>query len=238
MLRKVNDKRRTHCEFCGQPLVGSRKRKYCSNLCCKRADNVQNGGIWTYEKIVARVCVECNMPMSTQIALHTLTCSCTCQQKRLKRQTDECRHRYLTSVEAKSGINESSKQSDTNAWIDDKFIGDETILRITANERPILSSYSIGPGWVSYADYLHTHYWRKLRSKMLRRAENKCQVCSTSGPILQVHHNTYARIGDERMTDLFVLCGYHHAVLHTSNNMPKPPTEIYLSRSFQLVRYH
>lgn len=88
----------------------------------------------------------------------------------------------------------------------------------------------IGPGTVAYAQYLRTDYWRRQRLRALQRADHHCQVCSGT-TALEVHHNTYCRLGNERLSDLFVLCKTHHAVLHASGGMPTPPATVYLSTS-------
>lgn len=51
---------------------------------------------------------------------------------------------------------------------------------------------------VSYADYLQSQEWRATRKVALERAGNRCQVCGYRGRNLDVHHNTYDNIGNER----------------------------------------
>lgn len=64
-----------------------------------------------------------------------------------------------------------------------------------------------------YQAYLLTEYWKITRDKALSRADYKCQLCS-SARYLQVHHNTYERLGAERDSDLIMLCRDCHARYH------------------------
>lgn len=66
---------------------------------------------------------------------------------------------------------------------------------------------------LEYAEYLKTDHWQEMRAKALERAGYKCQLCS-SEEMLQVHHNTYKNIGNEKLTDLVVLCRGCHSRFH------------------------
>ena len=46
-------------------------------------------------------------------------------------------------------------------------------------------------GFASYADYLQSDKWQKIRTRVLRRAGYRCEVCG--GVATQVHHNLYGR---------------------------------------------
>jgi len=73
-----------------------------------------------------------------------------------------------------------------------------------------------GNGWqgkAAYAEYLQTYHWQAIRLKALKRAGHKCQVCAATNR-LEVHHNDYARLGGELMTDLVVLCADCHKLFH------------------------
>lgn len=77
-----------------------------------------------------------------------------------------------------------------------------------------------GTGWQgkeAYAEYLKTYHWQGIRLKALRRAGDKCQVCASTDR-LEVHHNDYARLGGELMTDLVVLCHECHKLFHGAQN--------------------
>jgi len=65
-----------------------------------------------------------------------------------------------------------------------------------------------------YQEYL-THPlspWHKLRAQVNAR-DKVCRVCAKSG-MMDVHHLTYARIGQEPLDDLILLCRDCHAKMH------------------------
>lgn len=64
-----------------------------------------------------------------------------------------------------------------------------------------------------YGDYLKTKHWAKVRSHAIERADRRCQQCF-SRDRLEVHHMTYERRGEERPTDLIVLCHDCHQRRH------------------------
>jgi len=55
--------------------------------------------------------------------------------------------------------------------------------------------------------------WRRRRAQTIRRAGRRCQACGRRGP-LDVHHLSYAHLGDERPDELIALCGPCHSRLH------------------------
>ena len=65
-----------------------------------------------------------------------------------------------------------------------------------------------------YSAYLNSQTWKKKRKIALKRAGYRCQVCSASQCRLDVHHNTYDRLGREDPEDLCVLCTYCHKKHH------------------------
>lgn len=64
-----------------------------------------------------------------------------------------------------------------------------------------------------YGAYLATSEWIATRTRMLKRAGFRCQLCNKQGR-LNVHHRTYERRGQEDYKDLIVLCGTCHAKFH------------------------
>lgn len=65
----------------------------------------------------------------------------------------------------------------------------------------------------TYAAYLKTEHWQQTRAKALKRAGYKCQLCAATER-LDVHHNTYERLGGEKPTDMVVLCRDCHKTHH------------------------
>lgn len=64
-----------------------------------------------------------------------------------------------------------------------------------------------------YRDYLQTPEWKETRERKLKAVQFRCQVCNGKG-VLNVHHRTYERRGEERWGDLIVLCQDCHHGFH------------------------
>ena len=67
-----------------------------------------------------------------------------------------------------------------------------------------------------YREYLQTPEWQKTRAAALMRAGHRCSLDSTHRSDLDVHHNTYERLGAELAGDLVVLCRDCHRRHHTA----------------------
>ena len=63
-----------------------------------------------------------------------------------------------------------------------------------------------------YDEYLRSDAWKAKRARVLARDKRICQGCGDTAT--QVHHLTYARVGDELLLDLTSVCGDCHARLH------------------------
>jgi 5-methylcytosine-specific restriction endonuclease McrA len=83
---------------------------------------------------------------------------------------------------------------------------------------------------VNYQEYLQTEFWKHIRGRVIRLAEadaEGCFNCSIAlkkcwkvyGHGFQVHHLTYARLGNEHPDDLVALCPGCHAKEH---GLPEP----------------
>lgn len=70
-----------------------------------------------------------------------------------------------------------------------------------------------------YAEYLKTDEWQKTRRRALASAGVKCQMCSATDKPLNIHHNSYERLGYERPSDVICLCEPCHAKHH--DKLPK-----------------
>ena len=65
-----------------------------------------------------------------------------------------------------------------------------------------------------YNRYMRSDIWHAIRDAKLACASHKCERCGKRAR-LDVHHLTYDRFGgDERMTDLQVLCRPCHNKAH------------------------
>lgn len=65
-----------------------------------------------------------------------------------------------------------------------------------------------------YPEYLKTSHWQQVRRWALKNAEYRCQLCNADNRRMDVHHRTYERLGQERATDIFVLCSNCHEKFH------------------------
>ncbi len=73
---------------------------------------------------------------------------------------------------------------------------------------------------MTYAEYLDSEVWHRLRAAALERAEWRCQVCNYAES-LEVHHRSYPERGMERPADLIVLCAVCHALFHERMKLVK-----------------
>lgn len=84
---------------------------------------------------------------------------------------------------------------------------------------------------INYQEYIKSAEWQAKSDAAKERCNYRCQLCSVSGLIstLHTHHNTYERLGNERDTDLVVLCHDCHKRFHEGpikpGNSPKIPKE-------------
>ena len=58
----------------------------------------------------------------------------------------------------------------------------------------------------SYQDYLQSEHWTQFREQALAHYGSKCYICGDDDTAVEVHHNTYERLGGELMSDVIPLC--------------------------------
>lgn len=61
-----------------------------------------------------------------------------------------------------------------------------------------------------YRRYIESAEWRLTRYRALKAARWMCSSCGRSGLPLEVHHRHYETLGNERLSDLRVLCRRCH----------------------------
>jgi hypothetical protein len=66
-----------------------------------------------------------------------------------------------------------------------------------------------------YRAVMQSSGWRRRRAHAIRRAGGRCQHCGAGGS-LDVHHTTYAHLGNERPYELAVLCPGCHRRAHAT----------------------
>jgi hypothetical protein len=85
-----------------------------------------------------------------------------------------------------------------------------------------MSDRLLALGYTSYDAYLFSEHWAEVKAAAHERAGRKCQICGSTQR-LNVHHNTYTRIGEELPTDVVVLCKKCHEKFH---NIPSQTTPL------------
>lgn len=67
---------------------------------------------------------------------------------------------------------------------------------------------------VDYHAYIQSAAWRAKADACKERAGYRCMICYASGAgvMLDAHHRTYARLGEELDTDLICLCRDCHGL--------------------------
>lgn len=71
----------------------------------------------------------------------------------------------------------------------------------------------------SYQHYLQSNHWRRMRRHYYKEHEKKCELCKAKKNI-HLHHRTYKRIGNEKMSDFHALCSECHSMVHKLANNP------------------
>lgn len=75
------------------------------------------------------------------------------------------------------------------------------------NKTPFLGSAYL-------TEYTKSPHWRATRERALLRAGGYCARCRLKSNRLEVHHLTYRNLGQERESELIVLCHDCHATEH------------------------
>ena len=65
----------------------------------------------------------------------------------------------------------------------------------------------------SKQEYLASPQWKALKQQRLIVANHKCENCSSTHR-LELHHVTYARLRNEHINDVLILCNLCHNKLH------------------------
>ena len=63
-----------------------------------------------------------------------------------------------------------------------------------------------------YPQYLKSTAWAKLSGEVIARAGGRCEICGHTAQ--QVHHLTYANVGNENLEDLQSVCRPCHRQIH------------------------
>ena len=68
---------------------------------------------------------------------------------------------------------------------------------------------------VEYKEYLNSKEWSEKKEQFRNRSwkNRRCYLCGSTKD-LNIHHNSYSDIGNEKLVDLVALCREHHELLH------------------------
>lgn len=71
-------------------------------------------------------------------------------------------------------------------------------------------------GGKRYSNYLNSLQWHAKKQRFLRSKlyHGRCTCCLQSNVPLKIHHKTYIRLGNERLSDLIALCENCHRISH------------------------
>ncbi len=76
------------------------------------------------------------------------------------------------------------------------------------------------PRIYNYEEYIQSQEWKSRAEAAKARAGYRCMVCNANKE-LQVHHRTYARLGNEYCRDLIVLCDGCHTLFHEHRKLAR-----------------
>lgn len=65
----------------------------------------------------------------------------------------------------------------------------------------------------TYQSHIKSAAWKRKRLQVIQRAGGTCERCG-KWAIVNVHHLTYERVGDEELSDLIGVCPRCHEELH------------------------
>ncbi len=75
---------------------------------------------------------------------------------------------------------------------------------------------------INYHEYIQSETWKARAEDAKNKAGFRCQLCGVSGFLvpLNAHHNNYKRLGNERESDITVLCQPCHEKVHAAGIKP------------------
>lgn len=132
---------------------------------------------------------------------------------------NQCKQPKIVSVTSKSHF--KNLQRDRKSYIckdcksEQAQESDERYKEYARHARERMEELHVMP----YKQYLQSPEWQQRRKDQLRRANYRCQVCNYSDTVLDVHHRTYERRGNENQRDLIVLCRNCHSIFHKQGKL-------------------
>lgn len=85
-----------------------------------------------------------------------------------------------------------------------------------------------------YGKYITSEAWTSKKKQFKKTPmwrNGRCFVCTNSGIEKHVHHLRYTNLGNERMSDLRILCAVCHAAAHTQGSSKRMRSKFYAHAS-------
>lgn len=80
---------------------------------------------------------------------------------------------------------------------------------------------STGEVCFTYDQYLRSRHWKNVKIRYYKTYEYVCSKCGWTRN-LQLHHTSYAHVGNERMSELTPLCVKCHRIEHGLTKLSQP----------------
>tara|TARA_Y100000310_G_scaffold345405_1_gene464595 strand:+ start:3477 stop:4070 length:594 start_codon:yes stop_codon:yes gene_type:complete len=97
---------------------------------------------------------------------------------------------------------------------------------------PNITKHLASTQFKSYNDYINSEAWRNRKALYKISHPKRCFICDISKKIIELHHITYERMGNELDKDLVWLCQKHHAKVHRYKKMPLDKRHLALKKKF------
>lgn len=76
--------------------------------------------------------------------------------------------------------------------------------------------------WTRYSRYLKSPEWKEKRQRLYLDRNGRCEDCGRKlGGEYHAHHKTYARVGNEDLDDLALLCDRCHQKKHPNKKIAR-----------------
>ena len=85
--------------------------------------------------------------------------------------------------------------------------------------------------WARYSSYLKSSEWKAKRQRLYRDRKGRCEDCGKKlKSKYHAHHSTYARVGNEDLGDLVLLCERCHQKRHPDKKIARKK-KLHISKS-------
>lgn len=88
-----------------------------------------------------------------------------------------------------------------------------------------------------YKAYLQSDEWKRIRTRIRRRARGRCERCGVNVRD-DIHHKTYERVGNEDLKDLIAVCRPCHRCIHGKSEYDPLPVAMMLTATEKTKLFH